>query len=115
MRVKILRVVSYISVMDEETRAIYLERVGWITAKRLFKIGVPQISEYYWEIDNDYEEIMPDEFKENPDWCDGKIRPKSRYNLDKNGIPTAIGKGLYAAFTDEELAFALGEMQPSKK
>lgn len=86
------------------------DRISWLTAKYLFKIGVPQIAEFYWDIDNDYEEICPEEFAQNPDWCDGKMRNKSLFILDEHGIPEYIGKGLYAAFTEEELIAALKKM-----
>ena len=42
------------------------DRISWLTAKYLFKIGVPQIAEFYWDIDNDYEDICPEEFAYDP-------------------------------------------------
>lgn len=93
---------------------IYNERIGWILAKRLFELNIPQISEFYWDIDTDYEEVAPEDFKENPDWCDGYIKHKSKFKLDDNGIPTGIGKGIngiYSAFTEDELVKAISSMR----
>lgn len=70
-----------------------INMIDWLTAKRLYKEGVSQKADFYWDMDNEYDD--------NPEYCDGKIRPKSAFELDENGIPKGIGNGIYAAFNTD--------------